>query len=130
MTKINSILFLPATNDPEGLLTDGVCGARSPQACRVTPDEPWSAWCGDKRTCTRALVLAWNSQVVTTGCLAAVSNKLDLTWLDVVDSVERTLRHGLLLNDWWPPELTRHGTILFVDQDGFQINLFTSLINK
>lgn len=66
-SDIRGVILVPAAGDPLGLLREGPCGARPPTACRAVPGEGWLPWCGDRVTCARALVLAWDGEPVAEG---------------------------------------------------------------
>ena len=59
-----SILYIPASGDPHGVLADGLCGGQMP---KVTHDDNCRHWRVDQGVCPRghwALPLVWRGEVV------------------------------------------------------------------
>jgi hypothetical protein len=64
---VSSILLVPSDDYRDALLGPSFPRCPPPSMCRAVQDEPWSPWCGDSETCTRALTLAFQGKVVREG---------------------------------------------------------------
>lgn len=149
MTTISAILLIPADGDAHGLLRDGPCGARPPtirhpsagasqcSRCRgsgiLAVDEYVAGSCPECEhgvLYSRALVLAWDGDIVPDGCDradwcrasargSAHTPGRDTAYL-VLGVLGRTMRlrdHTSVLADF----VADLGTIVLLDADGREV---------
>lgn len=136
-TKVCAVLLVPAEGDPLGLLREGPCGARPPIAEHVAEDmhgkgckrtREWFA--PPQRTCCsmaglsmlaphrRALVLAWDGEVVPEGCFRA-SRLGTSEWISAVaDGLKRGYVHGFVR---YQSQKHGLGTVIWIDADGREV---------
>lgn len=121
MIKVHSVLLEPHEGDPYGLLADGPCGERAPQALRCWP-EYWtpvgsviaSPGC---RTYDpgAALVLAWGGKIIRAGCYR-VADAIGIAPSAVPGAIQCVLDGDPMLRS-----ISDLATIVLLDADGKEI---------
>ena len=128
MSEIKRILLVPERGDPHGLLAEGLGGARPPIA--YIPNGGWK-WtegpCMEEYPLGRALVLAWEREVVAEGCLYAEAalermNAAEVPgWRMLRDSAYVILKSRRTL-PFLRRVLAPLGTIVLIDAEGQEVN--------
>jgi len=117
MPDIRAVLLVPEEGDPYGLLREGPCGARPPIAVDFGSPVGWLGGIhkpgGFLRVLRRALVLAWDGEVVPEGMDRMVRA---LGWPAFAQCGSPEIM-------WWTwrPFIDHLGTIVLLDADGREV---------